>query len=100
MSRAGKYTLIPENFADWRMDATKINGRIICTARRTGVTLQLIRETDGWWTVTKWHQGRETYSKRVRRLPYDAATVIDQQRRRQLHEARQYARLDSAPAVQ
>lgn len=69
-------SIVPENFRVWRKTTHKINGRLMCVARRNGVTLMLVQDEHGWWHVTKLKGGRELDRKVVRRLPPRIDTAV------------------------
>lgn len=60
--------LLPDNFAIWGMETIRLPHRTVCTARRNGVTYQLVH-ADDWWTVTKIHHGQVLSSRVVKHLP-------------------------------
>jgi hypothetical protein len=62
-------SIIPENFRLWSKTTHRIDGRLMCVARRAGVTLMLVQDAAGWWHVTKLKGGRELDRKVVRHLP-------------------------------
>lgn len=67
--------LIPETFPRWKkVEALNINGRCIVRAQRNGITLQIVRDEAGWWTVTKFKGGRVLAQKTTKRMP---STVTD-----------------------
>lgn len=83
--------VIPDNFHLWRMESLTLNGRLVCTARRTGITLQLIRDPDGWWTVTKMRGGKVLTRKQVKDMPARIVRMIEGARPRRHRIARESA---------
>ncbi len=82
-------SLIPENFADWRMEICRLPGRYAVTARRNGVTLMLVHKDD-WWTITKWHKGQVLADKTIKTLPPETMRVLVAAERRQNDGRRQH----------
>lgn len=62
--------LIPETFPRWKkIEVVNFNGRCVARAQRSGITIQIVRNETGWWTVTKFKGGQVLASKTTKRIP-------------------------------
>jgi hypothetical protein len=77
--------LIPANFSSWSIEVNTVVGRTVATARRCGVTIMLVHDEEGWWTVTKIHKGQIIGQRKAKRLPKRASAHIDNHRPRRHH---------------
>jgi hypothetical protein len=69
--------LIPEDFGQWRIETINVAGRVMCTARRNGVTFTIVRDEQRWWTVNKIHGGKIVASFVVRQLPSRIQEIVN-----------------------
>lgn len=74
--------ILPPNLSDWGKVATTLNGRLCCTARRSGVTVLLVRDTEGWWHITKLKGGQVLRELSTKRIPDPVYESILEARRR------------------
>lgn len=73
--------VIPDDFEVWKMEAMTLNGSLVCVARRSVVTIMLVRDGDGWWTVTKMRGGQVLVRKQVKRMPAAITKLVERARR-------------------
>lgn len=68
--------VLPDSFDGWTKHSVRILGQTTFTARRTGVTIQVIQDAKGWWHLTKIHKGQVVAAKTTKRLPSDVTAVV------------------------
>lgn len=73
--------VIPDNFEVWRKQTMTLNGRVVCTARRTAITIMLVKDEAGWWTVSKLRGGQVLVRKQLKDMPDEIVQMVERARR-------------------
>lgn len=77
--------LLPDDFPeDWALNWVTLPGRRIVSARRRGITIQLVLR-DRKWHITKIKGGKVIREMTVIRLPSDLTNELERRRRRERH---------------